>query len=97
MAVLYTNNDVAGELTGDAELKLVKATRGIKTPLSVDETSNCEEAAGLVVPIPTWANTFCANKTAKTAKKALIKVVMFNILSGSSPMLVVQRNNNFTT
>ena len=52
-AVLYTKSEVAGDEMGDAEVKLVNATLGIKTPLVLEVTSNWEEAAGDVVPIPT--------------------------------------------
>jgi hypothetical protein len=39
-AVLYTKSEVAGDEMGDAEVKLVNATLGIKTPLVLEVTSN---------------------------------------------------------
>ena len=44
-----------GEVTGDAELLDVKATRGGKKPLFELFTSNMAEASGVLVPIPTCA------------------------------------------
>jgi hypothetical protein len=53
--VLYTSNPVAGEEIGPAVFVAVKATLGIKIPLSVAETSSFAETSGLLTPIPTCA------------------------------------------
>lgn len=55
VAVLYTIKEVAGELTGEAEVVAVSATRGNNTPFELEVTSNSAEADGLLVPIPIWA------------------------------------------
>ncbi len=55
MAVLYTSNEVVGEVMGEAEFNPVNATLGIKIPLFVDVTSSCEELDGVFVPMPTCA------------------------------------------
>lgn len=61
MAVLYTNNDVAGEVIGLALFVADKVTRGINKPRVVEVISRTEEASGIFVPIPTlpWAIALC--------------------------------------
>jgi hypothetical protein len=52
VAVLYTNNPVAGDVIGPLALVAVNATLGGKKPLSVALISNLADALGEVVPIP---------------------------------------------
>ena len=55
VAVLKTSKPVAGDEMGPAAFVAVNATRGGKKPLELLFTSNCAEALGVVVPIPTCA------------------------------------------
>jgi hypothetical protein len=48
--------------------------RGINTPLVVDVTSRAELAAGVVVPMPTWA---CTNGVAARNKTVRIVSLLF--------------------
>ncbi|TAD89001.1 MAG: hypothetical protein EAY75_05165 [Bacteroidetes bacterium] len=49
-------------------------TRGTSTPLLVDTTSNCADAAGVAVPMPTfWVNAAADNKTMATKIKDVLK------------------------
>ena len=52
VAVLYTSVEVTGDDTGDETAVEVSATRGMSTPLFVDEMSSL--AAGVLVPTPTF-------------------------------------------
>jgi hypothetical protein len=49
---LYTNKPAAGEVTGLALLRAIRAIRGGKNPWLVEKTSNFAEGLGVVVPIP---------------------------------------------
>jgi hypothetical protein len=59
VAVLYTKRLVAGDVTGELEVIAVSATRGIKRPELVEETSSIADGAGALpealIPI------FCAS------------------------------------
>lgn len=64
VAVLYTSNDVAIPAPIGALLVVcVNAIRGIKKPLSVDETSSIADALG-AAPVALMP-TFCACATVK--------------------------------
>jgi hypothetical protein len=71
---------VAGELTGEADVKLLNANLGIKTPLELEVISNSADAAGLAVPIPIWAFTCADTKSTKMRASCLLK--FFMILEG---------------
>jgi hypothetical protein len=70
--VLKISNPVAGLVTGLAEFNAVKAMRGGKKPLFVDETSSFAEASGVVVPMPVWAINCIENNHPAMNKKYLI-------------------------
>jgi hypothetical protein len=55
--VLYTNNPMAGEVTGLAAFAALSATLGGKKPLLEKFTSSPAELSGVLlsVLIPTWA------------------------------------------
>jgi hypothetical protein len=74
VAVLYTNNPEAGEVTGVVELVAVKATLGGKKPLVVLVTSSCAEEFGVLVPIPTCENEKVG--TQKSISKSLRPLII---------------------
>ena len=78
VAVLKTNNPLAGEVIGVAAVVDVSATRGGKNPFVVEFTSNWAEALGVFVPIPTCE---CTQKTkvekTKSNKNAFLNIRNF--------------------
>ena len=73
-AVLKISNPVAGLVTGLAEFNTVKAMRGGRNPLLVEETSSFAEASGVVVPMPVWAKTGTSIKLSITKNKNLLSI-----------------------
>ena len=77
VAMLYTNNPVAGFFTGAATLVAVNATRGGKNPLLLLLTSNCADESGLFVPIPTCATMDEYEISSRTIREEIFFTVSF--------------------
>jgi hypothetical protein len=54
VALLYTNKEVAGAVTGRLDVVDVKLIRGINKPVFVELMSSFAELFGVDVPIPTF-------------------------------------------